>query len=156
MTMRTAAISLLSATALFAAGCGAVGHIPDSQVTAQNLSEGKTLFKNGQCASCHTLADAGTKGTIGPNLDDAFRYDKQQGFDLSTLRDVVRGQIAYATAKTGQIDPLTGGESPGMPDNIYRGQQAVDVAVYVAQCAANPHCGVTAAPASTTTTTSTG
>ena len=25
-----------------------------------------------QCGSCHTLADAGTQGVIGPNLDDAF------------------------------------------------------------------------------------
>jgi mono/diheme cytochrome c family protein len=30
---------------------------------------GKTIFKNGPCAGCHTLADAGTTGTVGPNLD---------------------------------------------------------------------------------------
>lgn len=29
---------------------------------------GKTVFKTGPCASCHTLADAGTHGTVGPNL----------------------------------------------------------------------------------------
>jgi hypothetical protein len=29
-----------------------------------------------------------------------------------------------------------------MPDNLLRGQQADDVAVYVARCAAVPHCGV--------------
>jgi mono/diheme cytochrome c family protein len=32
---------------------------------------GKTIFKTGPCAGCHTLADAGTHGTVGPNLDDA-------------------------------------------------------------------------------------
>ena len=29
---------------------------------------GKQVFKAGPCASCHTLADAGTHGTVGPNL----------------------------------------------------------------------------------------
>jgi mono/diheme cytochrome c family protein len=29
---------------------------------------GKKFFQTGPCASCHTLADAGTHGTIGPNL----------------------------------------------------------------------------------------
>ena len=33
-------------------------------------AEGKTIFTS-NCASCHTLADAGTSGTIGPNLDQA-------------------------------------------------------------------------------------
>lgn len=32
---------------------------------------GKTIFKTGPCAGCHTLADAGTTGTVGPNLDQA-------------------------------------------------------------------------------------
>ena len=32
---------------------------------------GKTVFKTGPCAGCHTLADAGTHGNVGPNLDQA-------------------------------------------------------------------------------------
>jgi hypothetical protein len=47
----------------------------------------------------------------------------------------VRGQIAYADS-----DPGTG--HPGMPANLVNGQDAKDVAVYVAKCAAVPHCGV--------------
>jgi mono/diheme cytochrome c family protein len=42
-----------------------------------------------------------------------------------------------------------------MPANLYRGQDARDLAVYVAKCAGNANCGVTAtkpAPATTTTT----
>jgi mono/diheme cytochrome c family protein len=31
---------------------------------------GKVIFTE-NCGSCHTLADAGTSGTIGPNLDEA-------------------------------------------------------------------------------------
>jgi len=102
------------------------------RVTSGDTSKGKQLF-NQSCASCHTLADAKSQGTIGPNLDDAFSSDKQQGFSEQTMADIVRGQIAYA-------DP----EGP-MPPNLVRGSDADSVALYVAKCAGNPNCGVTAA-----------
>ena len=101
-------------------------------MTSGDTSKGKQLFSE-KCASCHTLADAKSQGTIGPNLDDAFSSDKQQGFSEQTMADIVRGQIAYA-------DP----EGP-MPPNLVRGSDADSVALYVAKCAGNPNCGVTAA-----------
>jgi mono/diheme cytochrome c family protein len=110
-------------------------------VTSGDTSKGKQLFTE-KCASCHTLADAKSQGTIGPNLDDAFSSDKEQGFSEQTMADVVRGQIAYA-------DP----EGPMTP-NLVRGSDADSVALYIAKCAGNPNCGVTAAtnaPATTTT-----
>jgi len=128
---------------LTAAGCGAVG-----RVTQGDPAHGKELFltpaKPGEpsCASCHTLADAKSQGTIGPNLDDAFSSDKQQNFSEQTIRDIVRGQIAYA-------------EAP-MPANLYTGQDAKDVAVYIAECSGNPTCGVTAEKPPPATTTSGG
>ena len=140
--MRLALLTLLAAGALVAAGCGAVGHI-DSASSGDPV-KGKTLFKS-TCGSCHALANAGTTGTIGPNLDDSFVYDKKQGFDESTIRDVVRGQIAYANEATGAG---IGGRKPpgiaypGMPADLLHGQDAVDVAVYVAECAGTPGCGV--------------
>jgi len=131
--------------ALLAAGCGSVG-----RVTTGDASRGKEIFlsSQAQCASCHTLADAKSHGTIGPNLDDAFEYDKQQGFSEQTIRDVIRGQIAYP-------------EEP-MPANLVRGQDADDVSVYIAKCSGNANCGVTASntsgkpPAPPTTTTTGG
>jgi mono/diheme cytochrome c family protein len=140
--MRPAILTLVLTTALFAVGCGAVPHIPNSQVTPTNASKGKALFI-ANCAACHTLADAKTTGIIGPNLDNAFRYDKLQGFQESTIRDVVRGQIAYATSNPGTS--FDGALVQGMPDNIVRGQDARDIAVYVSECAANTACGVKAA-----------
>ena len=106
-------------------------------------SHGKQLFVE-KCASCHTLADAHTSGTVGPNLDDAFSSDKQQGFAIQSMEDLVRGQIAYP--------------EPPMPANLVNGQDANDVATYVAKCAGNPACGVTAsrsAPPPTSTATGT-
>ena len=126
---------------LAVSGCGAVG-----RDTTGDPSHGKQLFlsasspSNPTCGSCHTLANARSQGTVGPNLDDAFASDKAQGFSEQTIADVIRGQIAYP-------------EQP-MPANLYRGQDANDVASYVAKCAAEPACGVTASkppPASTTT-----
>jgi mono/diheme cytochrome c family protein len=116
---------------LAAAGCGAVG-----RVTSGDPARGKQLFmqpaKTGElaCSSCHTLADAKSQGTIGPNLDDAFSSDKQQGFSEQTMADIVRGQIAYP--------------EPPMPANLYEGQDARDIALYIAKCAGNANCGVTA------------
>jgi len=122
-------VGLSGLVAAVAVGCGAVG-----RVTSGDAATGKQLFQQ-KCGGCHTLANAGTTGTIGPNLDDAFAADKAQGFHLSTMRDLVRGQIAYP-----ESDPGTG--HPGMTPNLLHGQQARDVAWYVAQCAAKPHCKV--------------
>ena len=127
-------MTALAATAVITAGCGAVARIDPN---SGDPAVGKALFVQ-TCGACHTLANAKTTGAIGPNLDDAFGPDKQQGFQLSTIADVVRGQIAYSEANTG-----TG--NPGMPANLLRGSQARDVSVYVAKCAANPACGVIAA-----------
>jgi mono/diheme cytochrome c family protein len=129
------------AVAVCSAGCGAV-----KPVTQGDPSHGKLLFvtpaKPGDpsCGSCHTLADAKTTGTVGPNLDDAFSSDKEQGFALSTITNVVRGQIAYP--------------EPPMPANLYQGQNADDIALYVAQCSGNPTCGVTASGRKPTTPSS--
>ena len=88
---------------------------------------GKELFVKG-CGSCHTLADAGTTGTIGPNLDYAFVQSRIDGLGESSILQVVRGQIAYPVT-----DPST--DAPGMPANIFEGKDAEDVATYVASVA---------------------
>jgi uncharacterized membrane protein len=38
---------------------------------AADVARGKAVFASAGCASCHTLADAGATGTIGPSLDAA-------------------------------------------------------------------------------------
>jgi mono/diheme cytochrome c family protein len=88
---------------------------------------GKELFVSG-CGSCHTLADAGTSGTIGPNLDYAFVQSRIDGLGEDTILQVVRGQIAYPV-----VDPAT--DAPGMPANIFEGKDAEDVSAYVASVA---------------------
>lgn len=43
---------------------------PAKPETAGSAAEGKEVFA-ANCASCHTLADAGAAGQVGPNLDEA-------------------------------------------------------------------------------------
>ena len=70
---------------------------------------GKAIFV-ANCGACHTLSDAGTGGTVGPNLDDS-----QPSLELV-------------------LDRVTNGQG-GMPS--FRGtlteQQIADVAAYVVQ-----------------------
>jgi mono/diheme cytochrome c family protein len=105
---------------LVAAGCGG-GEETTGQAGA-DLAHGKELFTSG-CAQCHVLADAGANGQVGPNLDEAFGHSREQGFDESTFFDVVHAQIDIPA------------ESGSMPADIYTGQDAVDVAAYVASVA---------------------
>ena len=128
----------LAAAALLAAGCGyggaanAGGQRPDTQ-------SGQQLFTQ-SCGTCHTLSAAGTSGTIGPNLDNAFAADVQEGYPQSVIENVVLDQIrlgsgpgpiaTYSNGKLGNFKVQT-----QMPANIVKGQDALDVAAYVASVA---------------------
>jgi mono/diheme cytochrome c family protein len=133
---RRLGVALACLAALAAAGCGSEARVEEDEAVA---ARGKQLCINGvgekpACGNCHTLADAGTRGTLGPNLDDAYRVLRtDHGFDESTIRDVVRGQIAYPTA-----DPPNPDAPSGMPANLVTGQDADDVAAYVASVAGLP------------------
>ncbi len=123
---RLAGLLALGVVTLVGAGCGSVGYTE----AGGDQARGKTLFAQ-NCASCHVLADAGSTGKVGPNLDDAFARARKDGMTEATVRQVVRGQIAYPIT-----NPVTG--SPGMPADIVTGQDANDVAAYVAAVAGRP------------------
>jgi len=85
--------AMLATLGLIAAGCGSSGSSSSSSAPSQstppatqstqtstggsssgsssgtgNATAGKAVFAT-NCASCHTLKDAGSNGTIGPDLD---------------------------------------------------------------------------------------
>jgi cbb3-type cytochrome c oxidase subunit III len=123
--------------ALVLAGCGTGG-----MAAAGNTANGKQLFVS-KCGYCHALADAGSNGTTGPSLDAAFGAVREKGarddqrFRESTIQEVVLDQIKFAI--------------PPMPSNLVRGQDAADVAAYVASVAGIQGPTV-AAPAATKST----
>ena len=95
-----------------------------------NLVAGKQDFV-AKCGSCHVLKRAGTTGVSGPNLDEAFQRARRDGFGQSTFAGVVYRQILQP-ARTDQTDPATGKATPKMPAKLYTGEDAQDVAAYVA------------------------
>ena len=134
-----------AAVLVLASGCG-------DSLKPQNADtvHGKQLFVQ-KCGSCHTLAAAGTQGTIGPNLDDAFSGPREQGFKESSIRNVVHDQILFPVTNPSGVDVgLNGVEKKvtGMPAKLVTGDDANDVAAYVASVAGLPVGGTsTAAPA---------
>jgi cbb3-type cytochrome c oxidase subunit III len=96
------AVACAGALTLALSGCGTGGYTSDGSQGA-----GKTLFVQA-CGGCHTLADAGTNGKIGPNLDDAFAQAREAGMTSATFTQVVGEQIRYPIT-----EPVTG--APGMP-----------------------------------------
>jgi mono/diheme cytochrome c family protein len=106
-------LALISGVVL-AAGCGS------SAKNADDLAKGKQQFTQ-LCGGCHMLADAGTKGTTGPNLDDAFGASRDAGFHPNGMKQLVEQWIQLA--------------QPPMPRNLVSGQDAANIAAYVASVA---------------------
>jgi mono/diheme cytochrome c family protein len=87
--------------------------------------QGKVLFLQ-KCGSCHTLAHAGSTGTVGPNLDYAFLQDRADGINSNAIQGLVSYWIEH---------PNTQGV---MPARLLKGKNAADVAAYVGLVAARP------------------
>jgi mono/diheme cytochrome c family protein len=114
---------LLTAGALFAvaalaSACGTEKiSVPTSQST---LYEGAVLF-NQRCSGCHTLSYAGAHGSAA-NVRTA-QFNNGPNFDIRCERPVAR--VLYAIENGGFSGQI-------MPQNIVVGQQALDVAQFVA------------------------
>ena len=116
------ALALSFALAAFVAACGGedtvtpapetvVGEVPQpAELPAGDPAAGKEVFASAGCGSCHTLADAGSSGTIGPNLDDSKPA-------LELVVDRVTNGKGVMPAFKGQLDDA----------------QIADVAAYVVQ-----------------------
>jgi len=122
-------VLLLAVAAVALAGCGEDGEeaapapppavepaAGDGEAATAGLagdaSAGRSVYDQAGCGGCHTLADAGSSGAIGPNLDD-----------LAPDAERVEKQV-----KTG---------GAGMPsfEGALTEQQIADVAAYVASVA---------------------
>jgi mono/diheme cytochrome c family protein len=117
----------LAGAALLAAGCA--GRALDAK--SGDVNNGKQLFAS-NCGGCHTLADAGTAGTVGPNLDDAFaaaRSPEGGDFNESTVFQITLDQMRLAAPPMPRFD--TGPQK--LPDSDLE-----DIAAYVASVAGLP------------------
>jgi cytochrome c551 len=86
-----------------------------SESLSSRAERGKELFKSA-CASCHDLDAVNARGVTGPDLDE--------------IGEVTRQRILGAIEN--------GGTGQGrMPANLYEGEDAREVAAYVAEVAGN-------------------
>jgi cbb3-type cytochrome c oxidase subunit III len=131
------AAALAVVVALVAAACGTGG-----LETGGDVNHGKQVFTSAsaRCSSCHTLAAAGAVGTIGPNLDNAFSADRQQGYKDSTIQQIVADQIRVPLQglNAGNLKDVTPTGTPVMPADLVHGKDLQDVSAFVARCAGNP------------------
>ena len=125
-------ISLAALVILLAVAVPALSACSAKQEDA-DLVSGKKLFVE-KCGSCHILNRAGTKGTSGPNLDEAFQQAQKEGFGETAIRGIIYKQIQYPSRGTRPCEP---GCVRMLPD-IVTGDDASDVAAYVAQVVSKP------------------
>lgn len=115
------ALVALGATVVIASGCG---------TTSADTTRGRALFvKN--CGGCHMLAQAGTSGTQGPDLDAAFAAAREIGQDSDTVEGIVKAQVENPR-------PSNGDPAVSMPADIVTGQDLDDVAAYIGEWAGVP------------------
>jgi len=117
-----APLAALLAAVVVISGCG---------TSNGDIARGRVLFTK-NCGTCHVMAQAGTSGTIGPNLDDAFSAARESGgFDASTVEGIVEAQVE--SPRPGNGNPMT-----TMPPHIVEGTDLDDVAAYVGKYAGVP------------------
>jgi mono/diheme cytochrome c family protein len=114
-------VALLAAVVAIS-GCG---------TTNADIARGRVLFTK-DCGVCHVLAQAGTAGVTGPNLDDAFAAAREAGgFDAATVEGIVKAQVD--SPRPGNGNPMA-----TMPAHIVEGTDLDDVAAYVGKYAGVP------------------
>src|SRR3954451_19064996 len=117
-------------------GCGGLHFAGDDD----NLVAGKKMFVE-KCGSCHVLQRAGTKGTVGPNLDQAFQQAVDDGLGRDSIKGVVHRQIEIPNPRGITAGPeLPNKPAPRivMPKDLVEGKDATDVAAYVGYAAGRP------------------
>ncbi|HEY5660380.1 MAG TPA: c-type cytochrome [Gaiellaceae bacterium] len=95
--------------AFVAANAGVNGFAVSKAVSGTN---GQSIFKS-QCASCHTLKDAGATGTVGPNLDQLkppFSIVQNQVTNGGTVMPAFKGKLtdAQITAVAKYVSSVAG------------------------------------------------
>ncbi len=117
--LRTALIACLAAGTLTACGTQEIDLDPADRQNA-NLQRGAEIF-NDKCATCHTLDAAGAQGSAYSTRD----RELVDGPNLNTRNEEVDA-VLYAIRNGGFSGAI-------MPENIITGQEARNVAEFVAR-----------------------
>jgi mono/diheme cytochrome c family protein len=114
-TTASSATTTASGTATTASSSSTTASSSSAAASAVSLAAGMKVFDTVGCASCHTLAAAGSTGTVGPNLDQL------KPSDALVTHQVING----------------GGGMPAF-GSILTKQQIASVALFVSSVAGKP------------------
>jgi mono/diheme cytochrome c family protein len=101
---------------------------PPAQVTG-NAAAGKAVFVSSGCGACHTFTPAGSKGTVGPDLDKLPEYAKAA--NRGSLEDFVKESITDPGAYVAPGYP--NGVMPGTYGGTLSAQQLADLVAFLTQ-----------------------
>ena len=93
----TRAAIALGGTSIALLGCASNRHV--SPVDRHLLATGRKVFVNAGCGGCHTLAAAGTHGTIGPN------FDKSETLSRAQIRNQLEVGVGGMPSFRGRLTP---------------------------------------------------
>jgi mono/diheme cytochrome c family protein len=106
-------IAMLSAVLYFGQEQKTAEATPGHPAPAGNTANGKAVFTSAGCAACHTFTPAGTKGTVGPNLDALEDYANKAGQPLEdfTTEAIIHPPAKYVPPGFAHTMPTTFGKT---------------------------------------------
>ncbi len=102
-----------------------IGTLPNTTPVG-NAAAGKAVFASAGCVACHTFTPAGSKGTVGPDLDKLAEYAKQA--NQGTLAQFVYSSIVDPG---GYIAPGYPNAMPGTFAQSLTAQQKADLVAFL-------------------------
>jgi cytochrome c551 len=107
------------------------GDSANAEPVPGDLKAGQSLFET-NCGTCHTLYAAGTDGNFAPDLDELLApAGPPEGPNAKQTIEATEGRVLNAIENG--VDSST---TPGrMPGGIVNGQQAKEIAAFVATTA---------------------
>lgn len=121
---RRATAAALSVVAVGAVACGSQGISPQIASQPENVRQGALLFSE-RCSGCHTLDVVGAEGTT-LNVRQRERVDGPN----FNVRKETAANVLYAIRNGGYSGAI-------MPENIVVGQEANEVAAFLAKYSGN-------------------
>lgn len=90
---------------------------------------GKAVFVSSGCGACHTFKAAGTKGKVGPDLDNLPAYAKKA--NQGALADFIHASIVDPNA---YVQPgFAAGVMPSSYGQSLKAQQLADLVAFLSQ-----------------------
>jgi cytochrome c2 len=106
-------IAMLSAVLYFGREQKTAEATPGHPASSGAAAAGKAVFTSAGCAACHTFTPAGSKATIGPNLDMLKDYANKAGVPLEqyTTDAIIHPPAKYVPPGFPLVMPTTFGQS---------------------------------------------